>query len=545
MILDAKQLYDAKLEQAVRRARRSLDAYTVMMWRHLEPGVPLVWSRHMSAITEHLEAFRRGEIDHLLINCPPGMSKSTLGSRSFPTFCWLDDPKLRIIFASYDLDIALDENARRRGLMLSPLYQRLRPDWSLLVGDKAKSKFSNTRQGYMLACSVDSGITSKHADFIIVDDPMTPKEAYSRERRERVIWWWDKELMSRFRDRPRWILIMQRLHESDLAGELLGRGGSICHLKLQTEYDPKVHCRTPIGWEDWRRTPGELLAPDREKGAREAVEERKRDKLRFAAEDQQEPMALSGNIVDPAWWRPWPQLPPGGRWVGSWDFTVGSGKDQDFAVGQVWYIVGPDAHLVDQFRDRMQFHEMLWAFRAMATKWPCVGTWLVEKRAAGKDVLAMMRREYAGVIERHPDGDTEHRAATCAPLIQGGNVFLPGAGAARPHAMQAIDVGAYLAGMKLRADEITRARDIVSQAARWAPEDWLDTFRDEWAKCPAGTYDDCVDAAAQVLLYMRGQIGREPDDAAAATTPAPPREPRPSPAQQMVRTRGRGRPRHR
>jgi hypothetical protein len=67
---------------------------------------------------------------------------------------------------------------------------------------------------------------------------------------------------------------MQRLHEQDLAGHVLARGGYE-HLCLPSEFEPDRRCVTSIGWSDPRTEAGELLFP--QLFPREAIEEAKRD----------------------------------------------------------------------------------------------------------------------------------------------------------------------------------------------------------------------------------------------------------------------------
>ncbi len=55
------------------------------------------------------------------------------------------------------------------------------------------------------------------------------------------------------------IIIMQRLHESDVAGHILANDYGYEHLCLPMEFEPDRKCRTSIGWEDPRTKDGELL----------------------------------------------------------------------------------------------------------------------------------------------------------------------------------------------------------------------------------------------------------------------------------------------
>jgi hypothetical protein len=82
-----------------------------------------------------------------------------------------------------------------------------------------------TQQGFRLAASVGGGLTGRGADFIIIDDPLKPDEAHSETQRKAVNDWYDLTLHSRLNNMRKGciILIMQRLHEDDLVGHVLGQ----------------------------------------------------------------------------------------------------------------------------------------------------------------------------------------------------------------------------------------------------------------------------------------------------------------------------------
>jgi hypothetical protein len=58
--------------------------------------------------------------------------------------------------------------------------------------------------------------------MIIIDDPLKPEEALSQAQRQAANEWFDHTLYSRLNDKRDGaiVLIMQRLHEDDLAGHV-------------------------------------------------------------------------------------------------------------------------------------------------------------------------------------------------------------------------------------------------------------------------------------------------------------------------------------
>ena len=120
-----------------------------------------------------------------------------------------------------------------------------------------KQRFENSRTGYRIATSVGGVATGEGGDRVVCDDPHKADEAQSDVTRESVLEWWDGTMSTRL-NQPRtgaMVVVMQRLHESDLTGHLAEQGG-FEHLCLPAEFEPSH----PFLWPDDPRTePGELL----------------------------------------------------------------------------------------------------------------------------------------------------------------------------------------------------------------------------------------------------------------------------------------------
>src|SRR5688572_15007897 len=70
------------------KAENKLVDFIRLCWKVLEPGNPLRVGWVMEAICEHLQAVSRGDIQNLLINLPPGMSKSLTTNVFWPAWEW-------------------------------------------------------------------------------------------------------------------------------------------------------------------------------------------------------------------------------------------------------------------------------------------------------------------------------------------------------------------------------------------------------------------------------------------------------------------------
>lgn len=254
-----------------------------------------------------------GQIRNLLINVPPRTSKSSITSVAFPAWVWtqrdrspLKGPQVQFLFASYSHTLSMRDSLKTRRLVESPWYQDRWGDRFEITGDQnTKIRFENDKGGYRLATSTGGSLTGEGAMICVADDAMNAIEAESQVIREGVISWWDEALSTRLND-PKtgaFIVIMQRLHQEDLAGHILKRNtGDWTHLCLPMEYDPGRHCVTSIGWEDPRTEEGELLCPERF-GPNEVKALKSRlGPTAAAGQLQQIPEPKGGGILKRDWW---------------------------------------------------------------------------------------------------------------------------------------------------------------------------------------------------------------------------------------------------
>ncbi len=197
-----------------------------------------IYNWHIQAICEHLEAVTRGEIPKLLINVPPGCSKSLLVSVFWMAWEWVNDASVRWFFASYDQRLSTRDSVKCRALINSPWFQENWGDRFQLTGDQnQKTYYENTKGGYRLATSVGGHGTGEHPDRIVIDDPHDVRGAESDAERQSVSDWLDLTMTTRGVSRnARRVIIMQRLNASDLSGHVLAQGGWE-HIMLPMRYE--------------------------------------------------------------------------------------------------------------------------------------------------------------------------------------------------------------------------------------------------------------------------------------------------------------------
>ena len=204
--------------------RQDFATFAARCFHDLNPLAELAVNWHLEVIAAKLTAVRQGKIRRLIINLPPRHLKSLLASIAFPAWCLGHDPSAQLLCVSYAQDLA-DKLARDcRSIMASPWYRRIFPT-RLAVHRQAVQEFVTTRQGYRLATSNGGVLTGRGADIILIDDPLKPEEALSDTQRQAANDWFDHTLYSRQNDKRRGaiVIIMQRLHEDDLVGHVLGQ----------------------------------------------------------------------------------------------------------------------------------------------------------------------------------------------------------------------------------------------------------------------------------------------------------------------------------
>jgi len=201
-----------------------LEGFSREAWRSIGEQSPFIPAKYWTALCEHLAAVSLGKIRRLIINVPPRFGKSTLVSVLWPCWEWARDAAAsRWIFCSHACDLALRDSVRRRNLLQSPWYQTFWHESVQLSADQnQKQEYASTHGGVMFSTWV-GGATGRGASRIVIDDPHALSDAYSPVELDNAVKYVRQTLFSRLDEPSKGaiVLIMQRLHENDLTGELL------------------------------------------------------------------------------------------------------------------------------------------------------------------------------------------------------------------------------------------------------------------------------------------------------------------------------------
>jgi predicted phage terminase large subunit-like protein len=446
--------------------RQDFCAFTERCFYLLNPTTELLWNWHLDVIAAALEACRRGENTRLIINLPPRSLKSVVAN-AFVAFLLGQDPSAKIICVSYARDLANTHAADCRTILVSRFYQDVFPRTRL--SSHRQSELITTEHGCRISTSVGGVLTGRGADYILIDDPLKPDEALSDNQRKSVNDWFENSLYSRLNDKKTGciIIIMQRLHEDDLVGHVLGlEHWKVISFPAIAEHDETHVVQTPYGTRLFQRRAGEPLHQDREplellNRIRETLGE-----YNFAGQYQQAPAPLSGGMIKLAWFKTYThaELPSTFEQVlQSWDTANKPTELSDFSVCTTWGILDKHVYLLDVYRKRLSYPELKSAVREQATRYN-PRTILVEDMASGTQLIQELVAE--GVHAVQPYASPMHkitRMNTVTSTIENGFVHIP--------------------------EKVP----------------WLGEFLHELTTFPKGKYSDQVDSTSQALDWLKQQ----------------------------------------
>lgn len=295
-------------ELLLHAAREDFDTFAMRAFSILEPGTKYEWSWHIECIAAHLEASYRGDEPWQIINIPPRALKSVLVAQIYAAWLLGKEPHHQIICASYAHTLAERNVMACRRLLQSAWYQRVFPDTKLSPDQNTKDFFTTTKGGQYKGTGIGGTITGFGCKTLIVDDPVNPKEAASDTIRKSAIEEIRSTLFSRFNDRrdARFIMIMQRLHEADPTGDLLGdQRYRLLKIPAMAHQDITI----TLGKRTWVMKEGEMLTP---RLSKKDLDELRIDlgEYNFAGQYLQEPIPLGGGEFKPEWLQYYTQAKP-------------------------------------------------------------------------------------------------------------------------------------------------------------------------------------------------------------------------------------------
>jgi predicted phage terminase large subunit-like protein len=407
--------------------------------------------------------------------------------------------------------------------MQQPWYQRLFPRTRLSTVRQAVHSFETTAGGGRIATSVGGVLTGMGADVIIIDDPVKPDDALSQVERQKANDWFRHTLVTRLNDKLAGaiIVVMQRLHEDDFVGHILGLDDwEVLSFPAIAEEDEVHEVRTPFGTYTHHRRAGEALHPEREPLSVLEALRRSLGSAHFAAQYLQRPTPPGGGTVKIEWFRRYDKAPKRfDRIIQSWDTASKVKELNDYSVCTTWGVRDKRYYLLGVLRDRLEYPQLKAAVLTRASLYPNPYI-LIEDKGSGTSLIQDLKRDGVQVTACVPQGDKLFRMEGQTAFIEAGGVYLP----RKAHWLEAFlhEVSMFPKG---RFDDQV---DSMSQALHWGRNDtcagWFEYMREQSLRArglwkPAPTIRFHHDNPSMAIHTLAGRTLRPEPDGTFLVTP--------------------------
>jgi len=425
--------------------------------------------RHHRVIAEKLELIAQGKLKRLIVNMPPRHSKSEFASYLMPAWFLGRNPKLKIIQATHNTELAVRFGRKVRDLIEDPQYKDVFPHSELKADSKAAGRWETEQGGEYFAAGVGAAVTGRGADLFIIDDPHSEQDALSQSAFDNAFEWYTSGPRQRLQPGGAIIVVMTRWGMKDLTGRLLkAQGNDILSDTWEVvEFPAIMPSNEPLWPEFWGKD--DLLA------VKASLPVGK-----WNAQWQQQPTAAEGAIVKREWWNEWEKdKPPSIKYImQSYDTAFSKKETADYSAITTWGVFNPEDGgadhiiLLDGRRGRWNFPELKEVASEEYEYWE-PDMVIIEAKASGTPLTDELRRAGIPVMNYTPGKgrDKVTRMHMVAPLFEAGMV--------------------------------------------WAPEKkFADEVIEECAAFPNGDHDDYVDSMTMALIRFRqgGFITLEGED---------------------------------
>jgi predicted phage terminase large subunit-like protein len=226
------------------------------------------WAERLISL---LQRVADGELNRLIVCCPPRLGKSLLVSKLFPAYWVSRYPTRFCAIASYSAELAYAHSREARH------YYRA-VGHPLSKDSTAVGNWLTPERGGCIAAGVRGPFTGKGYALGIIDDPYKgPEDANSAAQRQKLIEWFQSVWLTRSEPGVNGaagaaqVVVLTRWHQDDLIGWLLSQEGGaapqrwqVLNLPALAEH-PAQQLRFPDTCSlepDWRQ-PGQPLCPER------------------------------------------------------------------------------------------------------------------------------------------------------------------------------------------------------------------------------------------------------------------------------------------
>jgi hypothetical protein len=219
-----------KEEKARREATRELirRGDFLLFQKHIFATVynkPFKHSWYHELIAAILTNVINGIEKRVIISLPPRYFKTEQTVRMFIPLAHGLKPKWKFQYITYGSELTEDTSTDVKTNMLSSEYKRIFPHVKFNDMQSKKSNWKLESMGEFFGTSVGGVITGKGSHVTVIDDPLKAMDADSKAERDAVMKFYRGSVITRLEDDGAIVIIMQRLHEDDLVGQLIKEQG--------------------------------------------------------------------------------------------------------------------------------------------------------------------------------------------------------------------------------------------------------------------------------------------------------------------------------
>jgi predicted phage terminase large subunit-like protein len=360
--------------------------------------------------------------------CVTHNSKSEFASYLMPAWFLGRNPKLKIIQATHNTELAVRFGRKVRDLIDDPHYGEIFPKTLLKDDNKGAGKWGTSAGGEYFAAGVGAAVTGRGADLFIIDDPHSEQDALSETAFDHAYEWYTSGPRQRLQPGGAIIVVMTRWGKKDLTGRLIdAQSSDVMADKWEVVEFPAI---LPSGEPLWP----EFWDKDALLSIRASLPLQK-----WMAQWQQQPTASDSAIIKREWWRPWEKedIPELKYIIQAYDTAFSKKESADYSAITTWGIFNYDEDnrdhiiLLDAQRGRWSFPELKEVAYEEHQYWE-PDMVLVEAKASGIPLIDELRLRGIPALGFSPGNragkgglDKVTRMNMVSPLFEAGLVWAP------------------------------------------------------------------------------------------------------------------------
>jgi len=394
--------------------------------KHVYEG--FIEGEHHRVIAEKLEDIASGNLKRLIINMPPRHSKSELASYLMPSWFLGRNPKLKIIQATMNTELAVRFGRKVRDLIADPIYAEVFPKTDLKPDSQAAGRWETSAGGEYFAAGVGAAMTGRGADLLIIDDPHSEQDALSTVAYDNTYEWYTSGPRQRLQPGGTIIIVQTRWSKKDLTGRL------VQNMAMDSMADQWEVIEFPAILPNDKALWPEFWDVDELLKVKASL-----SPVKWNAQWQQNPTSDTIAMIKRDWWQTWEneKIPRLDYIIQSYDTAYSKKESADYSAITTWGVFEPredgDQHIImlDAMKGRWNFPELKEIAVEQNEYWE-PDMILIEAKASGQPLADELRKINLPVTTFSPGRrkggggvDKTMRMHMVSPIFESGKVWYP------------------------------------------------------------------------------------------------------------------------